>query len=184
MGKDNLNAEQRVYAPTQIDFRPIETAPWDWPVLLTGPSGYIAPHDTFITSGYRVKDWHHGEWNDETGTRLSDRGWVPTGWAPWPVVLETVYQALPDEYHPGQTDEPEEEEETDPVYAIGYAKGNGGYGMGHGPVLDVMDMLNVIPEEDAPAFIFSMQKNRVHERIYRWHKGRQAWVRFREEEKP
>ena len=40
----------------------------------------VFPHNIFIINGYRVKDWHQAEWNDVTGTHLSDRGWVPELW--------------------------------------------------------------------------------------------------------
>lgn len=67
----------------KMNWQPIETAPWNAEVLLTGKSGYREPHDRFIINGYRVRDWHHGEWNDATGTHLSERGWgSPTHWMP------------------------------------------------------------------------------------------------------
>ena len=28
-----------------------------------------------VINGYRVRDWHQGEWNDATGTPLSECGW-------------------------------------------------------------------------------------------------------------
>jgi hypothetical protein len=61
-------------------WKSIESAPWGKEVLLTGESGYIKPHDRFIINGYRIKDWHQGQWNDATGTRLSDAGWEPKHW--------------------------------------------------------------------------------------------------------
>lgn len=64
-----------------IHWQPISTAPWNKTVLLTGDSGYAAPHDKFIINGYREKDWHGGNWNDATGTPLRDAGWEPTHWA-------------------------------------------------------------------------------------------------------
>ena len=67
-----------------MNWQPIETAPAQVEVLLTGKSGYCAPHDKFIVNGYREPDWHHGEWNDPCGTRLSECGWTPTHWAPKP----------------------------------------------------------------------------------------------------
>ena len=67
-----------------MTWQPIETAPWNAEVLLTGESGYCKPHDRFYINGYRVKDWHRGEWNDATGTRLSDAGWTPSHWMPLP----------------------------------------------------------------------------------------------------
>ncbi len=63
-------------------WHPIDTAPWNKEVLLTGKSGYIKPHDRFIINGYRVYGWHQSEWNDATGTHLSERGWNPTHWMP------------------------------------------------------------------------------------------------------
>ncbi|MFA6198835.1 MAG: hypothetical protein WC679_00260 [Bacteroidales bacterium] len=63
-----------------MNWKPIDKAPWKKTVLLKGNSGYCFPHDIFIINGYRVKDWHQGEWNDVTGTRLSDSGWVPEFW--------------------------------------------------------------------------------------------------------
>ena len=70
-------------------WQPIETAPWGEEVLLTGESGYGKPHDRFIINGYRVKDWHQGEWNDATGTHLGECGWGnPTHWAPLPPLPE------------------------------------------------------------------------------------------------
>ena len=67
-------------------WRPIESAPWETEVLLTGDSGYIAPHDRFVINGYREPDWHGGAWNDATGSPLSDHGWEPTHWAPAPML--------------------------------------------------------------------------------------------------
>lgn len=64
-----------------IEWQPIETAPWDRTVLLTGNSGYVKPNDRFIINGFREVDWHGGDWNDETGTQLEDNGWCPTHWA-------------------------------------------------------------------------------------------------------
>ena len=64
-------------------WQPIETAPWDKEVLLTGSSGYVT-YKKFIINGYRVRDWHQGEWNDVTGTHLSETGWKPTHWMPLP----------------------------------------------------------------------------------------------------
>ena len=58
----------------------IDKAPWDKEVVLTGDSGYCEPHNRFIINGYRVRIWHDGEWNDATGTRLSEMGWEPTHW--------------------------------------------------------------------------------------------------------
>jgi hypothetical protein len=71
------------FAPDAF-WQPMETAPWDEIVMLTGDSGYIAPKDRFIINGYRVRDWHQGAWNDVTGTPLMDAGWKPDGWAPVP----------------------------------------------------------------------------------------------------
>lgn len=71
-----------------VIWKPISTAPWGVEVLLTGASGYVAPHDKFITSGYRVHDWHNDAWNDVTGTRLSENGWVPSYWAEKPALPE------------------------------------------------------------------------------------------------
>lgn len=51
----------------------------------------------------------------------------------------------------------------DPVYAIGYADGKGGLGMAYGPVFIVY---------------FAFQ-NKGYEKLYRWHRGRQAWLRIR-----
>ena len=62
----------------------IESAPWGVEVLLFGESGCNKPHDRFVINGYRLKDWHMGEWNDSTGTPLSDSGWHPTHWQPLP----------------------------------------------------------------------------------------------------
>lgn len=30
------------------------------------------------------RDWHQGQWNDATGTHLSECGWTPTHWMPLP----------------------------------------------------------------------------------------------------
>lgn len=61
-------------------WKKMDDAPWDREVLLTGDSGYGGSHSRFYVNGYRLKDWHRGEWNDPTGTQLSDNGWVPDGW--------------------------------------------------------------------------------------------------------
>lgn len=66
-----------------MNWQPIETAPWDTEVMLTGDSGYTT-HKAFIINGFRERDWHHGDWNDVTGTKLDDAGWRPTHWAPMP----------------------------------------------------------------------------------------------------
>lgn len=62
-------------------WKPIESAPWNQEVMLTGESGMIRPHDTFICNGYRQRDWHGGRWNDIQGTPLEDAGQEPTHWA-------------------------------------------------------------------------------------------------------
>lgn len=64
-----------------IDWYPIKTAPWSQTVILTGPSGNIPPRNKFLTSGYRIKDYHMGAWYDIHTKPLSDIGWVPTHWA-------------------------------------------------------------------------------------------------------
>lgn len=64
-----------------LGWKPIETAPWGQEVLVTGRSGYREPHGQFFVNAYRERDWHSGDWNDATGTRLSDRGWEPTHWS-------------------------------------------------------------------------------------------------------
>ena len=69
---------------------PIQSAPFGREVLLTGSSGYNAPHDTFIINGYRVHDWHGGAFNDATGTPLSDNGWTPKYWAEKPQLPEGI----------------------------------------------------------------------------------------------
>lgn len=64
-----------------MNWQPIATAPWDRVVLVTGLSGYKGyDKQTFIINAYRIKDWHQGEWNDVTGTRLSEHGWYPKEW--------------------------------------------------------------------------------------------------------
>jgi hypothetical protein len=78
--RDGIRAKE---PPKAVDpWRSIDSAPYDTVVLLTGSSGCIAPHDHFILSGYRAKDWHGGHWNDIVGTSLSDYGWEPDGWLP------------------------------------------------------------------------------------------------------
>jgi len=72
-----------------INWKPIETAPWDINVLLMGDSGYAYPHQTFIINGYRIRDWHAGVWKMGTWLnmcreRLSDIEWFPTHWAEIP----------------------------------------------------------------------------------------------------
>lgn len=71
-------------APIPVGWQPIDTAPWETEVLVTGQSGYIKPHDKFMVNAYRVMDWHQGAFNDATGTHLSERGWEPTHWMPLP----------------------------------------------------------------------------------------------------
>lgn len=61
---------------------PIDEAPWNTEVLLTGPSGCSTKSGRFIINGYRCHDWHGGKWNDLTGTLLEDSGWEPYGWLP------------------------------------------------------------------------------------------------------
>lgn len=168
---------------TQITFRPIATAPWGKVVLLIGISYMRAPRDMYIITGYREKDYHGGAWNDIQGHYITDQFENPTGWAPLPIDLKETSWTLPDTYMPNQIQmEAGENEDTEIVYAIGYAKGDKEYGMAHGPVLDIMDMLNVLPKEDYAAFIFSMKKNQKHQIVYRWHKGRQAWIKFCKED--
>ena len=60
----------------------MDNAPWNTEVLLTGSSGFFAPHHRFVINGYRKRDWHGGDWNDASGTHLSERGWEPTHWQP------------------------------------------------------------------------------------------------------
>lgn len=69
-----------------VVWKPICSAPWGKEVLLTGLSGYCKPHDKFVISGYREKGWHNDEFNDPTGTPLSDAGWVPLYWGYKPVL--------------------------------------------------------------------------------------------------
>lgn len=68
-----------------LNWQPIATAPFGREVLLAGKSGYCNPHEVFVVNGYRIVDWHQAEWNDVTGTRLSDRGWWPDVWAEMPI---------------------------------------------------------------------------------------------------
>ncbi len=65
-----------------VQWELIDSAPWGEEVMLTGNSRYWLPHDRFFINGYRVRDWHNGDWNDATGTRLSENGWHPTHWLP------------------------------------------------------------------------------------------------------
>lgn len=60
-------------------WKPIETAPWDKTIILKGESGYIKPHDIFIINGYKIASWHQGEFNDVTGTPLTEVGNLPIG---------------------------------------------------------------------------------------------------------
>lgn len=65
-----------------VEWQPIETAPWGRVVLLTGDSGYRAPHDRFVCNGYREHDWHQEQFNTVQGNPLGDFGMVPTHWMP------------------------------------------------------------------------------------------------------
>jgi len=69
-----------------IDWKPIESAPWNQQIILTGPSGTRYPHDKFICLGYRDKLYHNGAWNDVNHDRLSDQGWRPTYWDHKPIL--------------------------------------------------------------------------------------------------
>lgn len=51
------------------------------PIEMTGDSGYIAPHDRFLISGYYDPEFRpRSPWLDSTSTCLEDSGWVPTHW--------------------------------------------------------------------------------------------------------
>lgn len=59
-----------------------ETPPIRLPILLLAQSGYLAPHDIAIVSGFYDPEWRPLDpWRDCTGDALSDHGWVPQYWA-------------------------------------------------------------------------------------------------------
>lgn len=51
------------------------------PIEMTGPSGYIAPNDRFVISGY-YQPGYADPWRDCMGNGLEDNGWSPTHWRP------------------------------------------------------------------------------------------------------
>ena len=71
------------FIPSRVNrWTTMDSAPWNTEVLLTGSSGVGKPHDRFVINGYRKRDWHGGEWNDATGTQLSEAYGEPTHWQP------------------------------------------------------------------------------------------------------
>ncbi len=63
-------------------WKPIGEAPDHRLVLVRGHSGYMH-HKTYYCAAYKDPSWHDGEFNDATGTRLSDRfgkHGAPTEW--------------------------------------------------------------------------------------------------------
>jgi hypothetical protein len=51
------------------------------PIEMTGKSGYIAPHNNFVISGFYDPEYRpHSPWLDSTGTQLADAGWIPVYW--------------------------------------------------------------------------------------------------------
>jgi len=91
-----------------------------------------------------------------------------------------IPEDLPDEYTPGQNRE-EEPRLIEPMYAAGYAKDEHNMGMFAGPSPNLMEMLEVIPDDDQPAFIVYFGPiDGEHVLLYRWHRGKQAWIRLRQ----
>lgn len=74
-------ATNRFMISRLIPWKPIETAPYDKLVLVTGPSGMsgVGSPDYQMT-GYRVKGWHEDAFNTNQGTRISDGNQEPTHW--------------------------------------------------------------------------------------------------------
>lgn len=65
---------------------PMNLAPDHRLILVQGPSGYTK-HQRYYCSAYRDPDWHGGEFNDVTGTPLSDKFGIegaPIGWRELP----------------------------------------------------------------------------------------------------
>jgi len=69
---------------SSIEWKPIFSAPEDTVVLLTGNSGMLPPHDSYITSGYKNQDYHKGCWNNIQGDFITDQFSEPTHWAKIP----------------------------------------------------------------------------------------------------
>ncbi len=64
-----------------IEWRPIDSAPYDIIVLLTGNSGMLKPYDKYVTVGYRNKIYHNKHWNEINGDLITDQFYEPTHWA-------------------------------------------------------------------------------------------------------
>lgn len=64
-----------------IEWKLIETAPYNVVVLLTGDSGVGAPYNKYIISGYRDYEFHQGAWNDIQGDTITDQFSNPKYWA-------------------------------------------------------------------------------------------------------
>lgn len=74
--------EQR--APREaIKWIPVsELPPTRRPLLFTGDSGYIKPHDRFVVAGYYDPQFRPlSPFQDCTSTSLSESGFEPTHWA-------------------------------------------------------------------------------------------------------
>jgi len=70
---------------SKSEWRPIESAPKDVFLLLSGPSGYTTT-PTVFTTGRMCRDYHEGRWIDHAGDDLTDWGFEPTHWMPLPAV--------------------------------------------------------------------------------------------------
>lgn len=104
------------------------------------------------------------------------RGTTPKSRRTAPPPGKVVDMEMPDEYAPGEEDRLEASRE--PMYGIGHADQEGGFGIADGLCPDLQVMLDVIPDEDRPAFIIYFD-NHTDELLYRWHRGRQAWIKLR-----
>jgi hypothetical protein len=64
------------------------------------------------------------------------------------------------------------------LYSIGYQDAPHSYGMAFGPTPNLGDMLDVVPGEDRPAFIFQFKDN-SEKRVYHWNSTKSRWQLFR-----
>jgi hypothetical protein len=75
---------------------------------------------------------------------------------------------LPDEYIPKSL-RPEKKKKQSVMYAVGYKElGRESYGMFDGPTPKLEEMLEVVPRESKPCYIFKYNSDGTEERIYQW----------------
>ena len=86
-------------------------------------------------------------------------------------------KTLPTSYKPSSLVPSKDKKRKKVMYAIGYHQGKSSYGMAYGPTDQLKEMLEIVPDEKDPAFIFRFNADGTDEHLYKWNKKREAWVR-------